>query len=215
MNIQNLQRNYNNECLNKLNFKGKVSPEFIEYVGKLRNDCLESVSVHNYNLINNVCDDILETANRVMTKCFPEANTLSIDTSSNLVYDVILTKNSVIKKYIPSYSVTSDLISKRGASSPIGRLIKLNSLFKGNLRGLIFADVCRKDICIPFSFIDYECSNFASHNKNKKMYSDFKKLLEWWQKNINLLNYELPQKVQCLEVAEKCREILSKLEHLQ
>lgn len=195
------------------NFKGNVSPKFVNYVENLRRECLASVPKQSSNLINNVCNGIIERANRVMKNCFPDSYTLSIGKEGSVGQEVISMEDTVIKKYIPEYPFVTVLNNIRGNSSPLRYLSHLNRAIKGN--GVyIFSDGYAKNLYSIFGSVE-GCHNSESYNKNKEMLNDFKGILEWWRDNINKLRAESPKEYQFEGCEELCDTVLAQIKQYE
>lgn len=211
MQIQSINNNNNFYT----NFKGSVSPKFVQFVEGLRQDCLASVPKQSTNLINNVCDGILNRANRIMKTCFPDSYTLSIGKEESRGQEVISMENSVIKKYIPECSQTSVLNNIKSFSSPVKDLLILDRGIKGSNYCYIFSDGYGKSLIPIFNIIEMEASNLESYNKNKDMLNDFKGILEWWRNNINKLRAESTKDYQFENCEEQCDEVLSMIKQYE
>lgn len=176
----------NNIGLNKKNncpqFKGTVSPEFLEYVNTLRCDCLDTYPKQFSNSINNLCDNIVNKAQRVMKNCFPQESVLSVDTNNDKNFDVITYSNKVIKKYIPEDLILGEL-HKKHKDTPIERLKRLHKIVFDKDR---FSDACNKDYAKVF-LMTYEGEGIFDKNSIQ----DCIPVVEFYHDNFNLYDSEI------------------------
>lgn len=123
--------NYNTNKTGISNFKGNVSPEFIQYVDTLRKDCFKTMPQYNMK-INNICNSIIEQANTVMEKCFHSLSVLSIDKTRVKEADTIIIPNGIITKYTLNLLPDAASYVNKESLEPIQRLRQLQICINGN-----------------------------------------------------------------------------------
>ena len=201
---------HNNIGLNKKNscpqFKGTVSPEFVQYVDALRSDCLDTYPKQFSNSINNLCDNIMNKAQRIMKNCFPQESVLGVDTTKSKSLDAITYSNKVIKKYIPGDLILG-VLYKKNEITPIERLKDLHQMVFDKDR---FSDACNKDYA-KIDLMTYEGEGIFDKNCIK----DCIPVVEFYHDNFNLYDSEMTDANHYNERTQtEYAELLSKMKEL-
>jgi hypothetical protein len=187
MQIQNIQSNSVYTTKKGFNFKGSISPEFVNYVNEIREDCLHTVPKQSTQFINNMIDGILEKSEIIMEKCFHPSSVLSIDKTQYEDIDRIIFPNYILDKY-RSVQPNTGFIGKKEQYSPLKRLKDLKFWTSKNQ---VFAEGHAKDVHTTACKIDYIAGDSDYKNK-KEAYSDFTQILQWWKQNIDTHKSEFP-----------------------
>jgi len=214
MYVQKIASIHNNIGLNKKNtcpqFKGTVSPEFVEYVDTLRGDCLDTYPKQFSNSINNLCDNIMNNAQRVMQNCFPKESVLSVDATQSEVFDAITYSNKVIGKYIPG-DLTLGSLFKKHKLTPIERLKDLHQIVFDKDR---FSDACNKDYA-KIDAMTYEGADIFDKNFVKDFVNACIPVVEFYHDNFNLYDSEMTDANHYNERTQaEYAELLSKMKEL-
>ena len=189
-------------------FKGTASPEFVKYVNKVREDCLQTVPKRSAKFINNVCDNIINKAQRVMKICFPLESVLSVDTTKSSTEDFITYSNDVLKKYFPE-DYNAYYILKKEKATPIHWLFRL---FQAIISGYSFAGASVKDYVKAVTMLDY-LKDF--NLRNESFSKDCIPLFEFYYNKINLLKSETNADKHCqLRSQEDYDRLLSDLKEI-
>ncbi|MBQ6516106.1 hypothetical protein IJI31_02890 [bacterium] len=199
-----------NKKSNSPQFKGTVSPEFVEYVDTLRGDCLDTYPKQFSDRINNLCDNIMNKAQRVMQNCFPPESVLSVDTNTDESYDTITYSNKVIKKYIPGDLILGEL-HKKHKDTPIERLKRLHQIVFDKDR---FSDACNKDYA-KVDAMTYEGADIFDKNFVKDFVNACIPIVEFYHDNFNLYDSEMTDANHYNERTQaEYAELLSKMKEL-
>lgn len=200
MQIQSNYHNFtnSNQRKNVPEFKGEVSPSFIQYVNILKNDCMETVcrkngitlaeyqsnnlSIPGITWINNICNGIIDRAIIIMEKCFPPESELSVDTTTIDVADALCISYSLID----GCKHNTGFITKE--YSPIYKLNHLRQWIRGE--GNCFEDAYGKDAKFISSQLycklkhKFEYNN--CHQIDKEFFIKALNLLKFYQEHIDI-----------------------------
>lgn len=173
-----------NTYKNNTNFKGMVSPEFIQYVNEIREDCLLTCTAQSSELLNNVCDNIINKSRIVMEKCFHPSSFLSVDTSGKIYgenNDVLFIQNKIVNKLIgPDYD--QGFLSPRGYKPPRARLNELLNWIYGMGNKFFHEAFCKNLFKIDAHIDEY----------NIETATEIKDILEWGRNNFSSLSSVFP-----------------------
>lgn len=198
MKVQNI-RNNNNFCLNKgnysPNFKGTVSPEFVQYVNEIRKDCLNTESGKKCTtLINNVCDGILEWARNVMGKCFQPKSFLSVVSLNEEPYDTcdnLLVQNETMNKHLsPAYD--QGFVARKGHDKPMRRLKELQFWIKGKDGWSLFSEAYGKNFVLIANRMGWDDISDAEYEYSANAVREIVDFLKLERKYVVFLMSESP-----------------------
>lgn len=159
---------------------GTVSPEFVQYVNELRQDCLETATKRKAERINKTCDRILKKSTEVMEKCFHPLSVLTINTNKYENCDVIEVK-SIISKHSGEIPNAGFMPKKRSYLSD-DRFTFLSKIINS---GFVFAEAAVKEITFTAGL--YMLSKSRDYKENKEVFDDIFETLKWWEEHISLL----------------------------
>jgi len=205
MHIQNIQNCQNKACFNKANFKGTVSPEFVQYVNEIRKDCLNTESGKKYpTLINNVCDGILERAKNVMEKCFQPKSSLSVVSLNEEPYDtcdIIFVQNDTMNKHLgPAYD--QGFVGRKEWFKPMSRLKELQYWIKGKDGWSLFSEAYGKNFVHVVNKMGWDDISDADYEYSANAVREIIDFLKSERKYVVLLSSESPNDKYAMEVKD-------------
>ena len=175
---------------NSTNFKGSISPEFINYVEELRKDCLATVPEISHKLINNTCDGLKECSKTVMEKCFHPNSILTIEILPEGLCDILLVKNDIINKHIGTAD-DQGFLTKRGSLKPIKRLLELQDWIKGDWNQF-FPEASGKIFFWIQTTMGYSKISCKEYEYSIEAVQDVVNVLKWGRGRLNLIPSLVP-----------------------
>ena len=207
MQVQSITANQNNY---KIRFRGTVSPEFVQYVNELRQDCLETATKSSAEKINKACDRILKTSTEVMEKCFHPLSVLTINYDEHQKCDAIQVK-SIIAKHCDGSIPSAGFVPQKGKYSSDDRFDILSYFINS---GFAFAEAAIKELTFTSALI----MMLEDYNGNKEeLFDSVSETLNWWKEHLSILPEDTTQSHNNIAVVRDIRlpELIQELENLK